>query len=186
MEKEEAGGVRFKPSADERYERMEKELGVTFCEDGIFAEMSMELSDYRHTPAPAPEGIRFAFYQGGLERLRTAVAEVDEDWVQYFQTGDRVFCGFDGEKIASFCIVGEDEECLLSDGISKIGSIGCVGTVPAYRKRGIGLSMVALATDYLKRQGCDKAYIHYTHLDRWYAKLGYRTFARFSPKNGRD
>lgn len=167
---------------NERYERMEKELGITFCEDGTYAEMSMELADYKFSPMPAPEGIRFAFYRGDVKKLRKAVGEVDEDWVQYFGEGDCVFCGFDGEKIASFCIVEEDAECLISDGKSKIGSIGCVGTVPAYRKQGIGLFMVALATDYLKQKNCDKAYIHYTHLDHWYGKLGYRTFARFSLK----
>lgn len=169
---------------DERYLRMERELGITFCEDGIYAEMSMELADYKLPLMSVPEKIRFAFYRGPLERLRRAVKEVDDDWAQYFHEGSCVFCGLDGDEIASFCIVEEDAECLLSDGKSKIGSIGCVGTVPAYRRQGIGLSMVALATDELKRRGCDKAYIHYTHLDGWYGKLGYRTFARFSKKGG--
>lgn len=42
--------------------------------------------------------------------------------------------------------------------------------------------MVDLATFNLKNEGCDKAYISYTHIDKWYEKLGYQTFARFSFK----
>lgn len=58
--------------------------------------------------------------------------------------------------------------------------LGCVGTVPQYRNRGIGLRMVDLATLFLKNEKCDKAYIHYTHIDKWYAALGYQVFARFN------
>lgn len=165
-----------------RKQRMEKELGAVFCEDGMYAEMSMELADYEEKRLPVPDNIRFGFFTGDIQLLREAVEKVDDDWVQYFQEGGSFFCGFDGEKIVSFCSVEEDANCLISDGKSKIGSIGCVGTIPEYRKRGIGLCMVALATNYLKKQGCDKGYIHYTHLDHWYAKLGYQTFARFSLK----
>ena len=31
-----------------------------------------------------------------------------------------------------------------------------------------------------KTLNCDIAYIHYTHLEKWYKKLGYETVARFS------
>ncbi len=167
---------------EERKKQMEKELGAVFCENGTYAEMSMDLEKYEHREMPMPENIRFGYFDGAVEQLRAAIAAVDEEWVQYFQAEDRVFCGFDGERIAAFCIVKEDAECLLSDGVLKIGSIGCVGTVPEYRRQGIGLYMVALATQYLKERGCQKGYIHYTHLDHWYSRLGYRTFARFSLK----
>ncbi len=165
---------------EERKRQLEEELGVVFCENGKYAEMSMDLADYEHRVMPVPDTIHFTYFDGDMEVLRAAVAAVDEEWVQYFQAQDRVFCGFDGDRIASFCIVEEDADCLLSDGVSKIGSIGCVGTVPEYRRQGIGLYMVALATGQLKEHGCDKGYIHYTHLEHWYSKLGYRTFARFS------
>lgn len=71
-------------------------------------------------------------------------------------------------------------DCVLSVPGVKVGSIGCVGTLPQYREQGIGLRMVELATLYLKNAGCDKSYVSYTHIERWYQKLGYQVFARFS------
>ncbi len=126
-------------------------------------------------PAPLPENVRFGFFTGDPEELKKAVAAVEEDWVCYFD-GEEVFCGFCGNRIASFCIVGADERCLLSDGVNKIGSIGCVGTVPAFRRRGIGLKMVSLAAEELKKRGCFKIFIHDTHVYDWYARLGFQPF----------
>ena len=62
---------------------------------------------------------------------------------------------------------------------AKHGSIGCVGTVPEYREKGIGLAMVAHATQILKEAGCDKSFIHYTALEKWYGRLGYETCMAF-------
>ena len=64
----------------------------------------------------------------------------------------------------------------------KIGGPGCVGTVPEYRRQGIGLRLVQLATGILKDQGYDLSYIHYTAVAPWYAKLGYQTVLKW---NGR-
>ena len=105
--------------------------------------------------------------------LNEAVSAVEADWVQYFDGVD-VFCGTVDGKIASFCIVDDDVECIFSDG-SKIGSVGCVGTVPEFRRRGIGLKMVELAARELYRRGCGKIFIHYTGVYDWYAKIGFRT-----------
>ena len=55
----------------------------------------------------------------------------------------------------------------------RVGGPGCVGTLPAYRRRGIGLKMVEKATQILKERGFDYSYIHYTGVGPWYAKLGY-------------
>lgn len=146
---------------------------------GDFVEMELALSGFSVAEAQLPENAEFGFYKGGIETLRRAVWEVDEDWVQYFDEDGLFFCCFMDGEIASFCIIGEDEDCLLSDGSAKIGSIGCVGTVPKFRRRGTGLHMVALGAQWLKEQGCDKVFIHYTHLEKWYGKLGARTFQRF-------
>ena len=140
-----------------------------------FVEMILPLREGVLRPAPQPDGITFGIYDGEHALLLEAVREVEPDWVQYFGNGDRVLCGFDGTKPVSFC--------LLSDfgryrGL-RVGGPGCVGTLPAYRGRGIGLSMVAEATALLGAEGFDLSYIHYTHLERWYAKLGYRTILRW-------
>lgn len=161
-----------------KLKEMEKELGCKFCDSGIFAEMSLDLLHYQEKTAPIPD-VRFTFCNGSIDEIREAVAKVDDGWVQFFDDPADVFCGYCGGRIVSFCIVDTDADCILSRNGIRIGSIGCVGTVPEMRGRGIGLRMVDLATLYLGSQGCDKSYIHYTHIDSWYQRLGYETFARF-------
>ena len=146
---------------------------------GERVEMGMDIVGFTADKSHAPEGISFGFYSGNHEELLEAVSEVDEEWVQYFTDDERVFCGFKDGKAVSFCIVDKDVSCLLSDGKSRVGSIGCVGTVPAFRKQGTGLYMVELATEFLAREGSHKSFIHCTHLESWYGKLGYRTFLRY-------
>ncbi len=148
--------------------------------EGLYNEMSLELDGFIAPDYAAPEGAQFCFYSGDIGEMRRAVAQVDEDWVQYFSEDEVLYvCLMNGE-IASFCIVGEDETCLLSDG-KQIGSIGCVGTVPKFRRQGLGLQMVAFGSAHLRNIGCERVFIHYTHLDKWYGRLGAEVFLRFSP-----
>lgn len=120
----------------------------------------------------APEApADFGLFHG--DGLIDAVSAVEPEWTQYFNGGE-IFCGTVGGKIASFCIIDDDMECLFSDG-SRIGSIGCVGTVPEFRRRGIGLKMVELAARELYRRGCGKIFIHYTDVYDWYSRLGFKT-----------
>lgn len=144
-----------------------------------YVEMDMPLTEYQVPQMPMPEDVIFGFYEGGIEKLHEAVAAVEEEWVQYFDVNGKYFCGFVDGEIASFCIVGYDEDCVISEEQVRIGSVGCVGTVPKYREKGIGLYMVALATQELKQAGCDKGFIHYTALEKWYGKLGYESFMSF-------
>lgn len=133
-----------------------------FCEDAV--------------QVNCPEHIAFGFYKGDAAALHTAVREVDEDWVQYFNPNDRVFCAFDAEKVVSFCILDEFGQYAGM----KIGGPGCVGTLPAWRKQGIGLKLVQKATAILKAEGFDLSWIHYTHVGHWYARLGYKTVIRWN------
>lgn len=146
-----------------------------------FVEMERELKKFRLSENTLPSEISFGFYNGTLSELRNAVAAVDEEWVQYFTHTDNVFCGYSDRKLASFCIIGYDEECIISRRSNKIGSVGCVGTIPEFRRRGIGLRMVEEAMNDLKLHGCHRAFIHYTHLESWYAKLGCTTVLEFYP-----
>ncbi len=164
------------PGAEESSAEFFRKRGYTLS--GCFNEMSLELASFAVPAYEAPEGARFCFYDGSIEDMRRAVAEVDDEWVQYFNEDGLFFVCMMGDEIASFCIVGEDECCLLSDG-RRVGSIGCVGTVPKFRRNGIGLQMVALGSKHLKDIGCERVFIHYTHLDKWYGKLGAETFLRF-------
>ncbi|MCM1333944.1 MAG: GNAT family N-acetyltransferase [Bacteroides sp.] len=146
-------------------------------EDLIFTELVMDLRG--ESPSGTPPvlgGITFGEYRGALSSLHSAVRRVDEDWVKYFREGDRFYCAFDGDRIVSFCglpDMGRFREL-------RVGGPGCVGTIPEYRGRGIGLEMVRLATETLRRDGYDLSWIHYTHLEGWYAKLGYRPILRWN------
>ncbi len=145
----------------------------------IFDEQVIDLHAWQEgAPVPCPEHITFGFYNGDAETLQAAVRTVDEDWVQWFGKTDRVFCGYDGDRVVSFCIVDDFGE---ADGL-RIGAPGCVGTLPAYRKQGIGLRMVQLATRILREEGYDLSWIHYTHVGHWYARLGYRTVLRWNSR----
>ena len=67
--------------------------------------------------------------------------------------------------------------------MSCVGAPGCVGTVPACRRKGIGLKMVQNVTAILKRESYDLSCIHYTGVAPWYGKLGYETVLRWN-RNG--
>jgi len=101
---------------------------------------------------------------------------VNPGWVSAYESGADAYCGFDGEKIVSFCIL---EDFGVYRGM-RIGGPGCVGTVREYRRQGIGLKMVSNATSILRERGYDIGYIHYTGVGRWYARLGYRTLVQWN------
>ncbi len=146
--------------------------------EDILEEQLLDLRTFQpdQLTIPCPVGITFGMFHGDIAALHAAVSEVDENWVQYFSKGDHVYCAFDGDKVVSFCLVDEFGQY---DGL-RIGGPGCVGTIPAYRKQGIGLKMVQNATAILKESGFDMSYIHYTHVGHWYARLGYKTILRWN------
>lgn len=151
----------------------------------VFEEMILELGgEIPAPPSAAPDGITFGLFCGGDEAaLRESVAQVDESWVQYFGKTGEVYCAFDGGKVVSFCLLDDMGVHELAGRRVKVAGPGCVGTVPAYRRRGIGLEMVRRATQILKDRGYDVSYIHYTGVGPWYAGLGYETILKWD-RNG--
>ena len=127
-------------------------------------------------PVTFPPDITFGVYHGEITDLREAVREVDEGWLPYFTPNERFFCAYDGEKPVAFCILTDSGNIM---GLH-IGQPGCVGTIPAYRKKGIGAELILRATGLLRRENFDLSWIHYTHLESWYQKLGYRTVLRWN------
>lgn len=152
-----------------------------YVADSGCLEMKLELDNfiYQESLSPCPENIQFEYYSGDLDKLLKAVAKVDKEWVRYFKESHSIYVAMDGDEIAAFCILIFDDKTLLCSLGTKVGSIGCVGTVPKKRKQGIGLSMVNKATLELQKHDCDISWIHYTYLDWWYGKLGYETYLRF-------
>ena len=146
-------------------------------ESQIFTELILDLRKEEPKQAGAcSDAITFGEYHGEIGTLRKAVSQVEADWVQYFGEWSRVFCAFDQDEIAAFCILSDFG---THDNL-KVGGPGCVGTIPKYRKKGIGLEMVRRATNILKKEKYDISWIHYTHIENWYKKLGYETVLKWN------
>ena len=126
--------------------------------DWVFSELIMDLhkDSPREIVPHCPENITFD--------------------VQYFGEWSRVFCAFDKDEVVAFCILSDFG---MQDNL-KIGGPGCVGTIPKYREKGIGLEMVRRATVLLKKERYDISWIHYTHIENWYKKLGYETVLKWN------
>lgn len=158
-----------------------------FVKKGFCDEMLLKLSKFTYDAKAfrGHEVASYGWYQGNLSKLHQAVAAVEEDWVQYFEDPARTFVGIVGDEIASFCLVDADWKNYLSDANGTVGGPGCVGTVPKFRNQGIGIEMVALATDYLKKRGVDVSFIFFTGVAPWYQKIGYEIFVTeiFGEKN---
>ena len=140
-------------------------------------EMLLALGGYTD-PLPALDGVTFGFYFGDPARLLKAVNEVEPNWAKYYDGREPAFCGFVGDTVVSFCLLSDFGEREIFGGKAKFGGTGCVGTIHAYRRRGIGLKMVSLGTLILQERGFDYSYIHDTGIPDWYAKLGYKTIFR--------
>lgn len=158
----------------------EKESIRSIAPEKVYVEQILDLSTFccDSVQLTCPSQITFGLYEDDWEVLLAAVAEVQPKWLPYFKPEERVYCARDGENIASFCLL---REFGTYQGL-RIGGPGCVGTVPGYRKQGIGLKMVQNVTFLLKEQGYDASYIHHTGVGHWYAKLGYETVLRWNHK----
>ena len=146
--------------------------------DWVFSELIMDLrSDSPlEVVLPCPENITFGEFKGDIRKIKKTVSEVDEDWVQYFGEWSRVLCAFDRDVVVAFCILSN----LGTQDNLNVGRPGCVGTIPKYRGKGIGLELVRRATYLLKKEKYDISWIHYTHLENWYKKLGYETVLKWN------
>ncbi len=129
------------------------------------------------------DAISFGYFEGKQEELVAAVEKVDSGWVPYFDGKHRVYCGYLDGKIASFCLVEDMGMHTVGGRKIKVGGPGCVGTLPEYRNKGIGLTMVKQVTRILQEEEYDYSYIHYTGVAPWYEKLGYKTVVKWN-KNG--
>lgn len=155
--------------------------GYTAANGCIEMKMSLADFDFDKLDIPVcPENVSFGYIgEEEKEELYAAVRAVNPEWTVFFTFESPVYTAKLDGKIAGFCIVDEDADTIISNGENNVGVIGCVGVVPEMRRNGIGLAMVANATQDIKNKGCDDSFIHYTYLDWWYGRLGYKTFLRY-------
>lgn len=163
----------------------ESESVCALPEEYFFDEMILFLNEfdmYKYDKE-LDYNVSFGFYDGDLDELKKEVEKVEKHWTPFFNGKDRIFCGYVNGKVASFCLVGNMGTHNIKGYELKIGGPGCVGTLPQYRDKGIGLTMVKHVTQILREEGYDYSYIHYTYLAPWYEKLGYRTVIKWN-RNG--
>ena len=163
----------------------ERDYIKTIPDDTVFDELILALDSFDGSIYTKEFGddISFGMYSGDHNALLDIVAQVDKAWPGYFGKEDRVYCGYVNDKPVSFCIIEDMGTHEINGKMCRTGGPGCVGTLPEYRNRGIGLMMVNRATQILKDEGYSYSYIHYTHIPKWYAKLGYEPLIRWT-KNG--
>ena len=119
--------------------------------------------------------VTFGLWQGDPAAIQAAAEAVNPGWGQYYDGRQPIYCGvLDGVPV-SFCLIADMGTHFIDGRLCRVGGPACVGTLPAYRDRGIGLTMVSRVTLILREQGFDCSYIHYTGVAPWYEKLGYRT-----------
>lgn len=162
----------------------ERENIRTLSEELIFDEMILPLDEFdlHKYDKNLDDNISFGYYEGDIDELKEVVGKVSQWWLQFFDGKHRAYCGYIDGKVASFCLVENMGIYTVSGRDLKIGGPGCVGTLPEYRHKGIGLTMVKLVTQILKEEGYDYSYIHFTGVASWYEKLGYKTSIKWGKK----
>jgi ribosomal protein S18 acetylase RimI-like enzyme len=116
------------------------------------------------------------------------------DWTAFYEhqltlPGTVLVARADGRIVGTCTVEGPAEYDFLWRALVRgaVGAFGCVGVDPAARQRGIGLAMVARACELLSARGAEVCYCAYTHLEDWYAQLGFTrwrgyTMARVLPR----
>jgi len=136
--------------------------------------LSLAAFDKAALTIPTPrETIDYRF-AGEMDRsaLRKAVADAHPSWGHIFESCvDPVMLAMSNGKIVGFQILSPNGAHFLPN--EKVGSIGCVGVVHEYRKRGIGSRMVAEGADWLKQNGCASIELRYVAIVAWYEKMGF-------------
>ena len=61
-----------------------------------------------------------------------------------------------------------------------VGAFGCVGVAESQRGRGLGLLLVGEASQILSLRGVRNCFVHWTHLESFYARAGYTTWREYS------
>lgn len=160
----------------------EKESVRNMPEEWICDEMILSLDEFQPDKYEKElDGtISFGYYKGDLEALKKEVKRVVEYWAESYNGKYRIFCGYIDGKVASFCLIEDKGVHNINGSELKIGGPGCVGTLPEYRNKGIGLTMVKKVTEILKEEGYDYSYIHFTGVAPWYKKLGYKTILKWN------
>lgn len=161
------------------------------CE-GDTHDLTRALVDFS-TPPHVAEGARKAgivFRQAALSERDWLAAHALEHWYrrwdEYFAASapDNVLVGHrcDGQLVAALIVGFPGQPVQWQPMLGpQVTTIGCVGTLRAFRGQGIGTALVAAASEMLRRAGGSVCHIGWSELLTFYGRLGYmpwRTYGR--------
>lgn len=155
-----------------------------YLSDYESVDMELSLQDFNFKSTKVPE-LEIDIQYGFVDRSKRAelfevVRAVNESWVSYYQNSlDSAYVAVSNGNIVGFQLVSWADPTSGINVSDIYGTVGCVGVKPQVRGQGIGIHMVAHGMKELKTQGCTKAFIGFTHLENWYAKLGCKTTQRY-------
>lgn len=161
-------------------------------------DLTRDLSDYQ-----APPGVlERAAGRGVVIRPSTAeqaAAVVDFErrvfpsWAEYYQiTAEAgrpadILAAWDGTAVIGSLLLGKgDVAGLGAEAVwhqilgADMGTIGAVGVAKTRQGQGIGLALVAVASDILKARGVRQCHIGWTSLLDFYGKLGYTMWRAYA------
>lgn len=163
----------------------ERETVRNLPDEWICDEMILTLDEFEPSKYDKEfdNNISFGYYNGDLDKLKEKVEKVVQYWSKSYNGKHRIYCGYIDGEVVSFCLIEDKGIHDINGHQYRIGGPGCVGTLPEYRNKGIGLTMVKNVTQILKDEGYDYSYIHFTGVASWYEKLGYKSVLKWN-KNG--
>jgi predicted N-acetyltransferase YhbS len=160
-------------------------------------DLTRDLTDYQTPPGvlerDTQQGI--VYRVANVEEVPLIIAFEDRNfpsWAQYFAstaTEGRytdILAARDGDQIVGSLLINKvDLKSLDSDGLwhlmlgQDMGTIGAVGVTEARQGHGIGLAMVATASEILQERGVRQCVIGWTDLMNFYGKLGYTIWREY-------
>jgi ribosomal protein S18 acetylase RimI-like enzyme len=151
---------------------------------GEMADLLADIARFRPpewVSSRAGGGVRFELAGRGDAAQVIALQERHfPDWTAFYEhqltlPGTVLVARADGQLVGTCTVEGPAEYDFLWQALVRgaVGAFGCVGVDPAARQHGIGLAMVARACELLSARGAEVCYCAYTHLEDWYAQLGF-------------
>ncbi|MBQ5330251.1 MAG: GNAT family N-acetyltransferase [Oscillospiraceae bacterium] len=157
----------------------ERDYVKALDEGEVFEDLIMPLGSFELPQTAGLPGITYGSYTGKVTDLKEMIGRIDRGWIDIFNEESEVYCAFCEGHPVSICMIEDMGEHFIGGRKYRVGGPGCVGTLPEYRKRGIGAQMVLNVTKILRDRGFDLSYIYYTAVGGWYEKMGYKKAVRW-------
>ena len=161
-------------------------------------DLTQDLSRYQTPPGVmervTPFNIRF--HSPSLDEIPAVLdfeSRVFPFWAQFFAStaasgrlGD-ILAAWDGTTVVgSLLLDTADVEGLAPNSVwhqilgDDLGNIGAVGVDESYRERGIGLALMATASEILRERGVHQCIVGWTDLLTFYGRLGYKIWRAYA------